>query len=74
MLCHNVHTILSNHILRIVLPTYILNVLHIVRSLPIANGSVIKASKLDGDDEHGTSRVVQKKEAYRSNINDDNQH
>ena len=62
MLYHNVHTILSNHILRIVLPTYILNVLHVVRSPPIANGSV-KASKLDGDDEHGTSRVVQEKEA-----------
>ena len=44
MLYHNVHTILSNHILRIVLPTYILNVLHIVRSPPIANGSVRQAN------------------------------
>ena len=35
------------------------NILHIVRSSPIANGSVLKASKMDGDDEQGTSRVVQ---------------
>ena len=44
MLYHNVHTILSNHTLRIVLSTYILNVLHIVRSPPIANGSVRQAN------------------------------
>ena len=56
------YNILSNHTLCIVLPTYILNVLHIVRSPPIANGSVRQAS-LTGDDEHGTSRVVQEKEA-----------
>ena len=40
------HTVLSNHILRIVLPTYISNVFHIVRSPPIANGSVRQANSI----------------------------